>query len=48
MNACKTCLVNHVNKGLCVVPKEATDRVTTREDHPDQGGEFMQSEIAPD
>jgi len=47
----KTCLIYHINKGLCVVPEEATDRVTlilAREDHFDQRGDFMQSECGPD
>ena len=47
----KTCLIYHVNEGLCVVPEEATDRVAlilTREDHFDQGGDFMQSECGSD
>ena len=47
----KTCLVHHISKGLCVVPKEAADRVSlilTREDHFDQRGEFVQSECASD
>jgi len=46
-----TCLVYHVDKGLCVVPKEGTDRVTlvlTREDRLDQGGEFVQGKCASD
>ena len=47
----RTCLIHHVDKGLRVIPKEATDRITlipTREDHSNQGGEFMQSECASD
>jgi len=49
MTACKTCLVYHIDKGLCVVPKEAADRITrilTREDRLDQEGELMRSELA--
>ena len=45
----RTCLIHHIDEGLRVVPKEATDRVTlilTREYHIDQGGEFTQSERA--
>jgi len=44
-----TCLINHIDNGLHVVTKEATDGVTlilTREDNFDQGGEFIQSECA--
>ena len=51
MSECKTCLIHHINKYLCVVPKEATDRVIrviTRENGLDQGGEFMQSKRASD
>ena len=47
----RTCLINHINKGLHIVPKEATNCVTlilTREDHFNQGGEFVRSERAPD
>jgi len=39
-------LIYHINKGLQIIPKEATDHVTlilTQEDHFNQGGEFMQS-----
>jgi len=47
----RTCLIHHVDKRLRIVSKETTDRVTfilTREDHFDQGREFMQSESASD
>ena len=47
----KTCLIYHIDKCLCVVPKEAADRVSlilTREYHIDQGGEFVQSESGSD
>ena len=40
----RTYLIYHVDKGLRVVSKEATDRFTlilTREDHFDQGGELV-------
>ena len=45
------CFIYHIDKGLCVVPKEVVDRVTlvfTREDRLDQGGKFMRSERASD
>ena len=48
---CGTCLVYHIDKGLCVVPEEVTDRVTpipAQEYCLDQGGEFVQSECASD
>ena len=44
-------LVDHIDKGLCIIPKEGTDRVTlvlTREDRLDKGGEFVQSKCASD
>jgi len=47
----RTCLVYHIDKGLCVVPEEATDHVTpilAQEYCLDQGGEFVQSERASD
>ena len=47
----RTCLVYHVNEGLRVVPKEATDCITfilTGEDHFDHGREFMRSKRPPD
>jgi hypothetical protein len=50
MSECRTYLVYHIDKGLCVVP-EAMDRVTsilTRDDRLDQGGEFIQGERASD
>ena len=40
----KTCLIYHIDEGLCVVPEEATDCVAlilTREDHFDKRGEFV-------
>ena len=46
-----THLVHHIDKGLHVVPKEAANCVTlilTRENHLNQGGEFMRSERASD
>ena len=42
----RTRLIHHINEGLRVVPKEVTDSlilILTREDHFDQGGEFMRS-----
>ena len=51
MSGCTTCLVHHVDKGLCVVPREAVDHVIcilTREDCLDQGGELMRSKRAVD
>ena len=50
-NGYGTDFINHVDKGLRVIPQEATDRVAlilTGEDDFDQGGEFMQSERASD
>jgi len=47
----RTCLIHHIDEGLRVVPKEATDCVTlvlTREYHFDQGRELVQSESASD
>ena len=46
-----TCLVYHVNESLGVVLWEATDRVTqvlAREDLLNQGGDFLQDELACD
>ena len=46
-NELRTCLVYHIGKCLCVVPKETTDRVArtvTREGGLNQGREFVQSE----
>jgi len=46
-----TYLIYHIDKGLRVVPEEATDRVTpilVQEYCLDQGGEFVQSECASD
>jgi len=51
MSGRRTCLIHHIDEGLHIIPKEATDRVTlilTREDHFDQGGEFVRSERASD
>jgi hypothetical protein len=51
MNGYRTCLVYHIDKGLCIVPNEGTDggtRIVARENGLDQGGEFMQSECAFD
>ena len=51
MRGCRTCLVYHINKGLCVVPVEGTDCVTrtiTRENGLDQRGELMRSERTSD
>ena len=46
-----TCLVYHVNEGLGIVLWKATDGVTqvfAREDLLNQGGDFMQDELACD
>ena len=46
-----TCLVYHIDEGLCVVFEEGTDcfaRIVTRENSLDQGGEFMWGERASD
>ena len=46
-----TCLIYHVNEGLGVVHWEAMDRVTqvlAREDLLNQGGDFVQHELASD
>ena len=51
MRKCGTCLIYHIDEGLCLVPEEAADRVTfvlAREGCLDQGGEFMWSERASD
>jgi len=51
MSGCRTCLIHHIDKGLHIVPKKATDRVAlilTREDQVDQGGEFIQCKSASD
>ena len=51
MSECRTCLVYHIDESLCVVPKEAADRVArilTREDLLDQGGEFTQNKRVSD
>jgi hypothetical protein len=51
MRGCGTCLVYHINKGLCVFPDERTDcvtRIVTRENGLDQRGELMRSESACD
>lgn len=51
MSSCGTCLVYYIDEGLCIVPKEAVDRVTpilTREDRLDQGREFRQNKRASD
>jgi len=48
---CRTCLVYHINEGLRVISREATDIFTiifTREDRLDQGGEFMRGKLAFD
>jgi len=40
----KPCLIQRIDKGLRVVPKEAADRITlilTREDHFNQGRKFV-------
>jgi len=47
----RTCLVYHINEGLCVTSRKATDLFTivvTREDRLDQGREFMRGELASD
>jgi hypothetical protein len=44
MSECRTHLVYHIDKGLRVIPEEATDRITrilTRENGLDQGGELI-------
>ena len=43
MNGCRTRLVYHVDEGLCVVPKEATDRVIilAGDDRLNEGGKFI-------
>jgi hypothetical protein len=46
-----TYLVYHIDEGLCVFLKEATDcvaRIVTRENGLDQGGEFVRSERTSD
>ena len=46
-----TYLIYHIDKGLRVVPKEATNRVAiifTREDRLNQGRELMRVECASD
>ena len=51
MGKCRTCLVYHINKGLRVISRKATDLFTitvTREDRLDQGKKFMWSELAFD
>ena len=51
MSECRTCLIYHIDNGLSVVPKEATDRVIltlAREDCFDQEGELVRSECASD
>jgi hypothetical protein len=51
MSECRTRLVYNVDERLCVIPKEARDRVArivTRENGLDQGGEFLRSERASD
>jgi len=47
----KACLINRIDKGLCIVSKEVTallDLILTREDCLDQGGKFVQAECAFD
>ena len=49
MSEYKTHLIYHIDKDLCVIRKEATNRITlilTREDRLNQGGEFVRSERA--
>ena len=51
MNEYRTCLIHYVNKNLCVILREGTNRVTlifTREGRLDQGWEFMWSECVSD
>ena len=48
---CRTCLVYHIDKGLCVISRKTTDRFTLiviREDRLDQGREFTRGELAFD
>lgn len=47
LNGYRTCLIYDIDKGLCVVHKEATDRVTvifTQGNLIDQSGEFIGGE----
>jgi len=51
VSECKTYLVHHIDKDLCIIPAEATDYVTlilARENHLNQGWEFIQGEQASD
>ena len=51
LSECGTYLVYHIDEGLCVSLKKATDCVAcivTRENGPNQGGEFMRSERTSD
>ena len=48
MRKCGTCLIYHIDEGLCLVPEEAADRVTFVLGRLDQGGEFMRSECTSD
>ena len=46
-----TYLVYHVNKGLCLVPGEAANRVNSiivREGHLEEGEELIWEKLAPD
>ena len=48
---CGTCLVYHIDEGLRIVPREATDGITlifTRKNRINQGGEFIRGELASD
>ena len=48
---CRTRLVYNINKCLCIVPNEATNRITrivVRKNRLDQGGEFMGGKRALD
>ena len=43
-----TCLVYHINEGLCIVPRQAANGIMhtlAREDPFDQGGEFIQDKV---
>jgi hypothetical protein len=47
----RTCLVYNINKGLCIVPDEATDRVTrvvVRKNRLEQGGKLTGGKRASD
>ena len=44
-----TCLIYHIDEGLCIVPGKAANgdrHILAREDPFDQGGEFIQDKVA--